>query len=123
MHPAIVVIGSSEVEFIRVDAHGGPCGPAGPWGPVGPCAPFAPLVPFVPSVPARPGAPEGPGTATDRTSARIAITIATTLNNVPVRPPCPGIPMGGAGIDIGCGGAGSPPPYEGCMRVIGSAGK
>jgi len=62
--------------------------------------------------------------------ARIAITTAAALNVVPIRPPAGGmgipIGMGGAGIGIGigCGGAGiPPPPYEGCIRVIGSAEK
>ena len=82
--------------------------PGGPRGPVGPGAPFVPFVPFVPGAP---GAPKGPGTARDRIKARIAMTTAPKLSHVPIFPP-------GADTGIGCGDAGTPPPYEGCMRVI-----
>src|SRR5437879_12065167 len=109
--------GVLRVLFIRLP------GPGGPDGPLGPVAPFVPFVPFVPGAPA---APKGPGTARDRIKATIAITTATALSPIPIRPLAGGlaIGMGGAGIGHDCGGAGVPPsPYEGCMRVIALAGK
>src|SRR3990172_4624337 len=114
------------LEAMIVPGPGGPCGPAGPAAPAGPvapagpCAPFAPVGPIAPVAPVAPPSPftpTRPGITSDKTSARTARITATTLSPIPIL-----LLLGAGGADIGCG-AGIPPPYDGCMRVIATTDK